>query len=842
MNQLSLQNTEFEERVTLFAEVILPLPLDGTFTYRIPNELSETLKEGYRVVVQFGKKKILTGVVFNIHENAPERYEAKYILELLDEQPIVTNYQLKLMQWMAGYYVCNLGDVLNATVPTGLRLSSESHIQLHPEYDLTNELMEDPLSEKEEIVIDQLIVNRQLSYQDVEKLLNTPRISGVLKSLIDKRAIILFEELKEKYKPKTEKRIKLAEVYTQADEQSLQELFKKLEKKEKQMDVLLSYLQVMPLATLQQDNLLGISKKSLLSKNISESSLKTLVKNGVFEEFENIIPRVKFDETEPASEIILSKGQEEAYEATMLAFQDTPTVLLEGVTGSGKTEIYIKIIQDILDTGGQVLYLLPEIALTTQIIKRLSKYFGGHMGIFHSKYSDNERVEVYRGIMSGRFNFVIGVRSAVFLPFDNLSLIIVDEEHETTYKQFDRAPLFHARDTAVYMSVLHHCKVILGTATPSMESYYNALHGRYGLVRLTERYGDTPLPKIIPIDMSDERKRKKNIGNYSSTLIDSIKHNLANGEQTIIFQNRRGYAPFLSCEDCGHVPKCPNCSVSLTYHLYHNQIKCHYCGFKEAPPSECEVCNSARIKNIGMGTEKIEEDLQLIFPEATIQRMDLDSTRKKFSYQQIIDDFENGTIDILIGTQMVSKGLDFEKVSKVGILDADRLIHFPDFRSHERAFQLVTQVSGRAGRRDIQGTVFLQTNDPKQSIIHKIVRHDFLGFYQSELLEREKYQYPPFFRLIQITVKNKDKTNSWNAASHLVRLLSAELNKRRIKGPAEPGISKIRNLYLFEVLIRLERDQVHLGKVKELIKTKIKEVKAIKEYGSLHVIVNVDPY
>ena len=837
MSQLTLQSNHYKERVTLFAEVILPVPVEGTFTYRIPHEMVNDIQVGYRVVVQFGKKKILTGVIADIHENPPEKYEAKYITDLIDEQPIVTSYQLKLFYWMSSYYMCNLGDVLNAAIPTGLRLSSESFIQIHPDFDVS-----ETLNAKEEIIIDQLIIHQQLSYQEIEGLLNTSNISRILKSLIEKKAIILYEELKEKYKPKLEKRVRISPEYINDDHSLLEKLFQELEKKEKQLDVLLKYLQEIPLHELTTRNGSGIPKNLLTNKDISDSSLKTLVKNKILEEFEVVIPRIAFDDPYINTEVSLSKDQEDAYVGIMSSFQETPAVLFQGVTGSGKTEIYIKIIQDILASGGQVLYLLPEIALTTQIIKRLSKYFGDQMGIFHSKYSDNERVEVYQGIIDGRFNFIIGVRSAVFLPFDNLSLIIVDEEHETTYKQFDRSPLFHARDTAVYLSTIHHCKVLLGTATPSVESYHNALMGKYGLVHLTARYGDTPLPKIVPVDMADQRKRKKNIGNYSDILVEALKNNLENGEQTIIFQNRRGYAPFISCDDCGHVPKCPSCSVSLTYHLYQNNLKCHYCGYKENVPSECESCGSVRIKNVGMGTEKIEEDLQLMFPEATIQRMDLDSTRKKYSYQQIIDDFENGTIDILIGTQMVSKGLDFDKVSKVGILDTDRIIHFPDFRSHERAFQLVTQVSGRAGRRDFQGTVYLQTNDPKQGIINMIVRNDYEGFFRAEILEREKFHYPPFYRLINLTVKNKDKVVSWQAASQLAANLEVELGKTRIKGPSEPIVGKIRNLYLHEIIIRLEKDKVHLGKVKQFIKAKVKEIKASKSFSGLHVIISVDPY
>ena len=837
MSQLAIQNSEFEERSTYFAEVVLPVPVDGTFTYRIPHDMSEVIRKGFRVVVQFGRKKILTGIVADIHQKPPEKYEAKYILDLIDSQPIVTEYQLRLFYWMASYYMCHLGDVLNAAVPTGLRLSSESYIQLHPDFDVEQEL-----HPKEELIMDHLMVHQQISYQEIEGLLNIQSISRYLKSLIDKRAIILFEELKEKYKPKTEKRIRLASHLVTEDHGILEALFASLEKKQKQMDVLLKYLQEVPLADLVNANEDGMTKAEFVAKDISQSSMKTLLKNKVLEEFEVVIPRVVFEDISQQQEIDLSPAQDDAYQGIMSAFQDTPTVLLHGVTGSGKTEIYIKIIQDILSSGGQVLYLLPEIALTTQIIKRLSRYFGDQMGIFHSKYSDSERVEVYQGILDGRFNFVIGVRSAVFLPFDNLSLIIVDEEHETTYKQFDRNPLFHARDTSVYLSTVHHCKVLLGTATPSLESYHNALNGKYGLIELNDRYGNTPLPEIVPVNMSDERKRKKNVGSYSSQLMEGMKSNLSNSEQTIIFQNRRGYAPFLSCDDCGHIPKCPSCSVSLTYHLYQNQLRCHYCGYNEPVTGDCSFCGSNKVRNVGMGTEKIEEDLQLMFPDATIQRMDLDSTRNKYSYQQIIDDFENGTIDILIGTQMVSKGLDFDSVSKVGIMSADQMIHFPDFRSHERAFQLVTQVSGRAGRRKKRGIVYLQTNDPTQSIIDKMVRGDYIGFYNAEILEREKYQYPPFYRLIGLTVKHKDKPTSWQGADTLAKNLAVELGKARIKGPSEPLIGKIRNQYLNEIVIRLEKDKIHLGKVKTFIRKKVKELTGNKAFSGIRVVVNVDPY
>lgn len=840
MSQLNLNPSEHIEKTTYFAEIILPLPLHGTFTYRIPFNLVDLLMVGSRVVVQFGRKKILTGIIYKIHTNPPEKYEAKSILDSLDPEPIINEAQLKFFGWISSYYMSSLGDVMNAAIPSGLKLSSESYIQLNPTFDI-NEYEGDEISDREEMIINHLINNQQLSYVQIEELLGIKSISATIKSLLQKDIILLFEELKEKFKPKYEKRIRLAPQYTYGEE-ALEELFQVLEKKPKQIDVLLKFLQIVPVMELQQLNPKGVQKAELTKSGISDSSLKTLTKNGVFEEFQVVIPRVDFSNDEEQYQFTLSSDQERAYNEIIDQFEKHDTVLFQGITGSGKTEIYIKLIAQALQEGGQVLYLVPEIALTTQIIRRLRKHFGDSLGVFHSKYSDSERVEVYNGIISQRYSFVIGVRSAIFLPFDNLSLIIVDEEHETTFKQYDRNPRFHARDSSIVLAQIHHAKVLLGTATPSLESYYNALHDRYGLVELNTRYGNVEVPKIHPTDMRAQRKKKLAKGDFSSVLFEELKETLEKNEQAIIFQNRRGYAPFLTCDDCGHIPKCPNCAVSLTYHMYQNNLKCHYCGYKEPSPTHCDSCNSNRIRTVGIGTERIEEELKTMLPEARIQRMDLDTTRKKYSYQQMIEDFENGQIDILVGTQMITKGLDFDKVTKVGILDADGIIHFPNFRSHERAFQLITQVSGRAGRRDKPGKVILQTNDTEQYVIQRVANYDFKGFYQSEILEREKYHYPPFFRLIQITFKDRDRQVSWDAAQTYMNLVKSELGKQRIKGPAEPIIGKIRNQFLTELIVSLERDKINLAAVKRLLLEKLMALEGMKQFKSVRVVFDVDPY
>ncbi len=735
---------EFDPNETLFAELVIPVPIAKLFTYRVPATLNPKIKIGQRAIVQFGAKKIQTGIVLNIHNQPPKDYEAKYILELLDDNEIVFTQQLQLYQWIADYYMCTLGEVVNAALPSGLKLSSESIVQINPRFDLEN--TEFDFSEKEKTLL-QRLREEPLGYSAIVKVVGTAKIYNLLKSLSSKEAIIIFEQVKEKYKPKTERRIRLAANLN--SRKSLELLFETTAKRPKHEAALLKYLQYVPVFSDSALNEKGIAKSSLIDDETSDSVIRTLVKNKILEEFEITVPRFGFDDPHQDYPVLLSEHQEQARNSIVKFFEEKNTVLLHGVTGSGKTEMYIDLIKRALEGGNQVLYLLPEIALTTQIVLRLKKIFGSALGVYHSKFSDNERVEVWNGVLTGKFKFVVGVRSSVFLPFDNLSLIIVDEEHDPSYKQHDPAPRYHARDVAQVMAQMHHAKVILGSATPSVESYYHATSGRYGLVTLKERFGSAVLPEILFADLSSEKKKKTNKGEFSSLLLNEINEATTKKEQVILFQNRRGYAPVVQCEDCGWVPKCINCSVSLTYHQFRHAMVCHYCGYREPLPSQCPQCTSKRILTIGYGTEKLEEELNLFFPEIKTQRMDFDTTRTKSGYEDIITGFESGETGILVGTQMVTKGLDFDNVSLAVVFDADRLMHFPDFRSYERAFQLITQVSGRAGRREKQGKVVIQTTNPKHQLFSFVLENDVIGFLKEQLHDRQQNFYPPFSRLIE---------------------------------------------------------------------------------------------
>jgi primosomal protein N' (replication factor Y) (superfamily II helicase) len=829
-------NSVAEEEMALFADVILPLALPRLYTYRIPNELYQVAKVGARVIVQFGKKKVLTAIIAKIHQTAPGVYTAKNIIELMDEEPLLNSFQLQLYQWMAEYYMCSLGEVINAALPSGLKLTSESKIQLNPDFNKKDM----PFSEKEEIIITVLNAKDALSYDQVAQILGQKSINPIIKSLLAKERIILYEELKEKYVPKKIRKIRLSKNYE--SKARLQELFDQLEKKPKHTEIILKYLQKIPVFSDPELNHNGIDKNIFVKNLESASALNTLIKKNIFEEFEIIISRFgEEDISKVLGEVNLTSPQQEAKKQTLEFFKTKDAVLLHGITGSGKTEVFIELIKNALEGGSQVLYLLPEIALTTQIVNRLQKVFGDKMGVYHSKFSDNERVDVWKGIMSGRFSFIVGVRSSVFLPFDNLGLIIIDEEHETSYKQYDPAPRYHARDTSILLAKLHNAKTVLGSATPSLESYYNAVNGKWGLVKLESRYGNSTLPEIQLVDTRRARKLKIMRNDFSEDLIFELKTCLQNKEQAILFQNRRGYAPYLSCEECAHIPKCENCSVSLTFHMHSNDLHCHYCGHFEKVPSLCPACGSGKIKAMGFGTEKLEDDIKTFLPEAHVQRMDLDTTRKKNSYQKILAEFESGKTNILVGTQMVSKGLDFDKVSLVGIFDADRMIHFPDFRSYERSFQMLTQVSGRAGRREKIGKVIIQTADTEQSILKKVILNDYDGLYREEILEREKFHYPPFTRMIRVTFKDPEKTKAEHGAGRLAEALIRELGSKRILGPEAPLIDRIRNYFLMDIFIKLERDKINLKAVKDIILRVNREFLLLKEFKSSWIVVDVDP-
>jgi len=828
-------STDFFDSQTLFTHVLLPVPVQKLFTYRVPKGWEGNVKEGLRVIVPFGSRRILTGIIWSISQNPPRDYEAKYILEVLDETEVLYEQQKKLIEWIAGYYLCSAGEVMNAALPSGLKLSSESMVQLHPAFSL--EFTDEKFSEKELLLLTHL-QSKALSYTEAAKLLDTKSIYHILKSLSSKSAIILFEEVRDKYKPKTETRVRLSAAYT--DKTKLEALFIELESKPKQEALLLKYLQEVPILANEQLNSKGIEKTKLLSNDQSASALKTLIKHNVLEEFEVVVPRFGSADEYTAPTLMLSEAQEAARNQILQLFLEKSVVLLHGVTGSGKTEIYIDLIRKALDGGSQVLLLLPEIALTTQIVSRLKKVFGNELGIYHSKFSDNERVEVWNGVLQGKLRLVIGVRSSIFLPFDNLGLIIVDEEHDSSYKQQDPAPRYHARDVAFIVAQIHQAKLLLGSATPSAETFYQAHRRKLGYVALNQRFGYAQLPEIIFADKAKEKFRKTNKGDFTSALLNSIRATLEEKNQVIIFQNRRGHSPIVQCQDCTWVPKCINCAVSLTYHQFKHHLICHYCGYKEDLPNQCPTCSSRRIITIGYGTERLEEELKIHFPAAEIERMDLETTRSKSSYDHLIDNFQRGDTNILVGTQMVTKGLDFEKVNLVGIFDADRMMHFPDFRSHERAFQLITQVAGRAGRREKKGLVVVQTSNPQHPLFTYVARHDVNGFLLQELNDRQKHFYPPFSRLIEVTFKHADKKTCMEAAQKMAETWRQSLPQIKILGPGEPMISKIRNEYLMTVLIKIARGQADLGGIKATLLQAANTYQNDKRHRTVKIVFDVD--
>jgi primosomal protein N' (replication factor Y) len=827
-----------EDRPSIFADVILPVPIPKMYTYRVPRNMESSVGIGHRVILQFGTKKILTGIIGKVHNRAPEAYEAKAILEFLDDHPVVNPLQIKFWGWMAEYYCCHLGEVMNAALPTGLKLSSESKIQLNPAFDEIETGF--PIDDRERIILDALVDKSELTYGDCEKLLQVKSAYAIIKSLVAKEAILVFEQVKEKYSPKVESRVRLVASFI-SDKSALEGLFNQLSKRPKQEDVLLKYLQQVPVYQNPGLNEKGVEKKTFSESGLSTSALSTLIKNGVLEEFKVIISRFgNLDaHSEPAK---LADFQEEVLYEVKKNFEDKQTVLLHGITGSGKTEIYIRLIQEVLQSSSQVLLLLPEIALTTQIVTRLQKVFGNKMGVYHSKFSDNERVEVWHGVLTGRYSFVVGVRSSIFLPFDSLGLVIVDEEHETSYKQYDPAPRFHARDAAIMLAWLHQAKILLGSATPSFESFYNARTNKYGYTYLDRRFGEALLPDFIISDVLVDQKKNLLKLDFTRILRERIQEALNNQEQVLIFQNRRGYAPYISCDECGWIPGCEQCDVSLTYHQFKEEMRCHYCGFKEKVPVACPACGSNKLTSVGQGTERIEESLSLLFPEARIARMDLDTTRSKYGYQRILEDFGAGNIDILVGTQMITKGLDFDKVTVVGIVDADRILYFPDFRAGERAFQQITQVAGRAGRRKAKGKVIIQSRRPANPIFQKIMQGDYQQFYLEEMADRQRFFYPPFVKIIKITVKHKEPLLAERAARQLTNLLNAiELNKI-ILGPEKSLVAKVKNQYLYEIYIKLGRQGNAQALFKRELASKIEEVQAQKDLKAIRVVVDVDPY
>ncbi|MFV0598977.1 MAG: primosomal protein N' [Bacteroidales bacterium] len=822
------------ERITLFAEVILPLPLPCTYTYRVPLEWNDLVKKGQRVAVELGKKKIYSGIIQSIHQNAPKVSSVKYILSILDKEPIVSEVSLNFWQWVSNYYMCYLGDVMTAALPSSLRLKSETNIIINPDFDgdISN------LNDDESKILELVSKKEAVSIDDIRTKTSIKEILPILNSMIKKNIILTDEELKSKYRPKIEEYISLSPEYQ--TEEKLKELFEHLESKKtlkKQYEALLIFLSTAKYKDAE-------IKKSELTKltNISLSSLQSLIKNNIFVVEKKLQSRLT-DRSLALIEnkLVLNDEQSDAYNQIIDNWDEKPVSLIHGVTGSGKTEIYIKLIQKVLEQGKQVLFLLPEIALTSHLISRLEKYFGNRIGVFHSRFSKEERVEVWNKvknpIKTNRYDIILGSRSSVFLPFNDLGLVIVDEEHDSSYKQYDPSPRYNARDTAIVLAQIYGAKTILGSATPSLESYFNAKEGKYELLELKKRYSGTLLPEILVADVKEALKYKEMHSHLSKLLIDNITEALKNKEQVILFQNRRGFARYLQCEACGYVKSCKFCDVSLTYHKHTESLKCHYCGYTTTIDEQCSECGSHKIKMIGFGTEKIEEDLNIFFPDAVVARMDMDTTKTKNAYETIINDFQNRKIDILVGTQMITKGLDFDNVSVVGILNADSIINFPDFRSYERAFSQMVQVSGRAGRKFHRGKVIIQTFNPYHQSIRDVIDHNYTSMYESQILERKVFKYPPYFRLIKISLLHREKPTLEKFAGEFGIKLK-EIFGGRILGPEFPLIPRIKNNYTIEFWLKIEKD-ISISQVKSEIKILVE--KFLSSHSKLRIILDVDP-
>lgn len=758
-----------------FADILLPLAVKDAFTWKIPPQFSDKVKPGIRVLVQLGSKKLYSGIVKHVH-NEPKNIEnIREIIKVLDDEPVVSELQLRFWHWMAEYYMCSEGEVVKAALPSALTL---------------------------------------------EGTLSLP--------------------VEEKYRPKEETFIRLTRQFS---DQELNEILDKLNRAPKQAEILLDWLR---LAGYTPGNEIRNIRKNILVRETGSApqALNALIKKGVLTSFRAEVPRITENVAEPVQPSELTAVQQIALDAIRKQHAEKDVVLLHGVTSSGKTELYIHLIKEYINQGKQVLYLLPEIGLTTRIIARIRGYFGNLTGVYHSRINDSEKAEIWKRVMSNSpddgFRLIVGARSAVFLPFNNLGLVIVDEEHDGSYKQQDPAPRYHARDSAIVLAGFHGAKVLLGSASPSVESYNNTVNGKYGLAELTERYGRIKLPQIILANTREAYKRKLMVSHFTPQLLEAVDEALSKNEQIVLFQNRRGFSPYIECSDCGWVPVCANCAVNLTYHKTVNKLVCHYCGFSSPVPSQCASCGSTGIVTRGFGTEKIEDEIKIVFPSAKVARLDLDTTRSRNSFDRILDAFEQKKTDILIGTQMISKGLDFENLTVVGILNADNMLNFPDFRAHERSFQLMEQVSGRAGRRQKQGKVIIQTSDPSNRIIKLLLRHDYKTMFRLQMDERKAFNYPPFSRIIKIILKHKDRSQ----LNYFAEILASDLKKqfgKRVLGPEFPVISRIQQWYLKTIILKLERERP-LAPAKQIILEAISGIERLEKASSLKISVDVDPY
>ena len=812
-----------------FINVILPIPIQKLFTYKITEAESSYLKVGMRVAVPFGKSKIFTALVYDIHQMAPTAYKAKEIHQILDELPIITSRQLKNWQWISDYYLCSLGEVMRASIPSALLLESETLISLNKKFENAKILDND-----EFLIFEALQHKSVFNVSEISKILDKKNALPLINSLLEKDVIVLHEEIFEQYKPKLIKFIRLQEKYK--NDKELHSLLDVLNRAKKQREAVLTYF------TLESTTKKPIKVKDLKnSSNVSGGIINVLVDKEIFEIYTIQTDRISFDKKTKELKK-LSMEQKDALEKIKKSFQEQDVTLFHGITSSGKTEIYAHLIQEVINAGKQVLYLLPEIALTTQIITRLQQFFGDKISVFHSKYSINERVEVWYNLLhqENKAQIILGARSSVLLPYSNLGLIIVDEEHETSFKQFDPSPRYHARDTAIVLAKQHQAKILLGSATPSVESFYNAKNRKYGYVTLDRRFGDILLPKIELVDIKEEHRKKKMNGHFSERLISLIQDALNEKEQVILFQNRRGYSPIVECTSCGVSPQCPNCDVSLTFHKFRNELRCHYCGFHRTLPKTCPACENPSLDTKGFGTEQIEMELYDLFPEAKVGRMDLDTTRGKYGYQKIISAFQDQEIDILVGTQMLTKGLDFKNVILVGVLNADNMLNFPDFRAYERSYQLMVQVSGRAGRNKKRGKVAIQTFNPFHQILQQVTTNDYNNMFKDQLNERHQFLYPPIVRLVKITLKHKDFQKVKTGADWLGTSLKNNFHNC-VLGPTSPAISRIRNQFIKTLLIKLPNDKP-IKQSKDMIQKIKNSFQSISHFRSIRLNIDVDNY
>ena len=811
-----------------FAEIIIPKALPQNYSYSIPEGHENELLPGMRVVVPLGKRKLYTGVVKRIFSAESLEFTAKPILGREDKYPIILAEQFRFWEWIANYYLCSEGEVMTAAMPSGLKLESEMVVLRNPE----KELIDDELNDTEYLVVEALQVQSKLSIKDLMEITDLKNPLFIIKELLSKQYLFLEEELKQGYTPRKKRMVSLSDA-VKADK--INECFELLGRSEKQRELLLGFFRYSGIGK-------SIVAATLLKKsNSNEAALKGLEKKGLvdiyYEEQDIFGPLPDLQPNLPA----LSEAQNQAKIEIENGWKSHAVCLLHGVTSSGKTEVYSHLLESVVNQNKQALYLVPEIALTTQLIQRLRVYFGDAVMVYHSRFSDRERVENWLELVKNpnKARLIVGARSSIFLPFSNLDLIIVDEEHENSFKQYDPSPRYHARDAAIVLASIHKSKVLLGSATPSFESYFNCKRNKYVLVNLNERFGNMAMPEILAVDMKEERKRKKLKGHFSEKLIHEIEVCIKSKKQVILFQNRRGFSTFIQCENCAHVVQCKDCDISMTYHRYRNHLRCHYCGYTTGVPHQCPACKSHQIKSLGFGTEKLEDDLSLMFPELKVQRMDLDTTRKKKAYENIISAFEDGETDVLVGTQMVTKGLDFANVGLVGIMNADTLLFFPDFRSHEKAFQMLAQVSGRAGRKGDRGKVIIQSSDPRHDVILKVQQNRYKSLYEKEILERRDYKYPPFNRLIRITVRHREQVHLEQRAHILAGMLKEPFGNRII-GPEYPLANRLRGQFQMEMILKLE-NSIDRPKAKKVLLEQIINFEKAYPQKRLQIAFDVDP-